>query len=216
MARILVEAFDGLIGGRIVNMPAGTELTAAVDGDAVLAAGAATFEFQEGDRAAVESAVAAWRAVSATRVGVKLISFVSQAAPPVARGVYTPTVTANEGITVIDPVVAFGFDPGFYTRIGGGVPGDIATLNVWLAASNEGEDPLTATLTATLPAGMPFTGEIIPGASMSLDSSGDDPWDGAPWDLVAVVGNELRARFELAAGASSARWVTVSYPVGAP
>ena len=171
MARILVEAFDGLIGGRIVNMPAGTELTAAVDGDAVLAAGAATFEFQEGDRAAVESAVAAWRAVSATRVWVKLISFVSQAAPPVARGVYTPTVTANEGITVIDPVVAFGFDPGFYTRIG---------------------------------------------ASMSLDASGDDPWDGAPWDLVAVVGNELRARFELAAGASSARWVTVSYPVGAP
>lgn len=78
MARILVEAFDGLIGGRIVNIPAGTELTDAIGGAAVLAAGAATFEFEEDDRAEVETLVAAWRVISATRVGIKLISFVAQ------------------------------------------------------------------------------------------------------------------------------------------
>lgn len=211
MARILVEAFDGLIGGRIVNIPAGTELTAAVGGDAVLAAGAATFEFSEDNRAAVEAAVSAWRAVSATRVGVKLISFASQKAPPVARGVYAPTVTANEGVTVIDPVEAFDFDPGFYTRIGGGSPGDIITLNIWLAASNEGEEQLTATLSATLPAGMSFTGAGAVGQSLSLDVGGDDPWDGPPWDLVGVFPGELRARFVLEPGAKSARLVIVSY-----
>lgn len=47
MAHILVEAFDGLINGRIVSVPAGTELSAAIDDDAIIAAGAATFEFSD-------------------------------------------------------------------------------------------------------------------------------------------------------------------------
>lgn len=78
MARILTEAFDGLIGGRIVSVPAGTELSDANDGAAILAAGAATFEFTEASRVAVEAQVAAWRAVVGTKRDVKLISFVSQ------------------------------------------------------------------------------------------------------------------------------------------
>lgn len=207
MARILLEAFDGLIGGRIVTMAAGTELSAANDGDAVVAAGAAVLTFEESARASVEAGVAAWRGVVATQHGVKLLSFVAQAGQ--GAGPYLPTVTANDGITVIDPVATWDFDPGFYTYAGG-----VVALHTWLAAANEGEDPLTATLEATLP--LPFAGAIIPGASLSLDAGGDDPWDGAPWDLVAVVEGVLRARFELAAGAYSGRWIVVSYPVSAP
>lgn len=90
MAHILVEAFDGLINGRIVSVPAGTELSAANDGDAIIAAGAATFEFSEGNRDAVAALVEKWRGISATRTGVKLISFVSQVVTaPIAQVAYS-------------------------------------------------------------------------------------------------------------------------------
>ena len=153
-------------------------------------------------------------ATDLTAAGVLIAAASGSPGNTVFFGAFSPVVTTNPEVNYIDPI-GLGFDVGFYTRAGGPVAavGDVVTLYFPLGAENPDVAPQTAQLMAALPATMTFNGAGAPAFNTSIDASGSDPWDGAPWAITAVQPGGVTAVFDLDPGEIQVRWISATYRI---